>query len=322
MSTTPANAQGLASFKRTMVTQYDGTCTWCGSKTTKGVDFFSFGYDGSKVSTCTSCALSVPARISGIVGAIGKVQDQLTEEQLCQLPDFPANLEDAIYGRCGDAEMEIVTTEVLALRHQVEALIKAAAAAAPKADDDPRIAALRAVLSAVPAKDQSFAQSLVDQYDKRGDLSDRQWPWVDKLAAKAAAAAAPAIDPAPFGVYVFDNGDVWRIYKTQNGRRGARQFDGTTFNYVQGGSPVVDKAVADGVAHQLTEDEAATWGIANDLCFNCISMGMPGYLTDDRSLAAGYGETCARNNGWRYPSAAEAAEILRDREACNATHSH
>ena len=42
-----------------------------------------------------------------------------------------------------------------------------------------------------------------------------------------------------------------------------------------------------------------------------MSIGRPGHLSDDRSLAVGYGPDCAANNGWWYPTADEAAQILR-----------
>lgn len=47
---------------------------------------------------------------------------------------------------------------------------------------DPRITALQASVDAGRVT-SDFARSLLDQYRNRGSLSDRQWPWVEKLAA-------------------------------------------------------------------------------------------------------------------------------------------
>jgi hypothetical protein len=37
----------------------------------------------------------------------------------------------------------------------------------------------------LPAKDQTFAKSLLKQLEKKGDLSPKQWPWVFKMAEEA-----------------------------------------------------------------------------------------------------------------------------------------
>lgn len=47
--------------------------------------------------------------------------------------------------------------------------------------------------------DIDFARSLIDQFGKRGSLSDRQWPWVERLAARfeqLAGAEAGVAGPA------------------------------------------------------------------------------------------------------------------------------
>ncbi len=73
----------------------------------------------------------------------------------------------------------------------------------PAAPVDPRMSALNAVLvkaaatgaSPLSAKDAEFAASLSKQYARRGELSDKQWPWVVKLTERATA-PAPAKAPA------------------------------------------------------------------------------------------------------------------------------
>jgi Family of unknown function (DUF6011) len=44
---------------------------------------------------------------------------------------------------------------------------------------------LKAHLTSLPMKDRSFAESLIHQFEKKGSLSDKQEPWVFKLADKA-----------------------------------------------------------------------------------------------------------------------------------------
>lgn len=46
------------------------------------------------------------------------------------------------------------------------------------------IASLEAYLGEVEDKDIEFANSLVRQFKQRGDLSDKQWHFVDQLVAR------------------------------------------------------------------------------------------------------------------------------------------
>lgn len=64
------------------------------------------------------------------------------------------------------------------------------------------IQALRVSLTALTGRDVEFANSLISQFTKKGDLSVNQWPWVEKLVVKAQPKPAPeineqAIDLAP-----------------------------------------------------------------------------------------------------------------------------
>lgn len=73
----------------------------------------------------------------------------------------------------------------------------------PQAPESPNEAAIRQLKEAMPLLDQSsrsFAQSLVQQYNNRGELSPKQWPYVHKMIGQAATPAAPR--PAGFGPIV------------------------------------------------------------------------------------------------------------------------
>ena len=43
----------------------------------------------------------------------------------------------------------------------------------------------------LPERDRVFADSLVSQFDKKGSLSDKQWPWVEKLAEQVECIGVP-----------------------------------------------------------------------------------------------------------------------------------
>lgn len=130
-----------------------------------------------------------------------------------------------------------------------------------------------------------------------------------EIIAIAAEGDAPLPEVAT-GLYVL-GADVLRVYRTGNARLGCRRYDGTTFVYTPGGVRKVATALAAGEAYPMTDAEASAWGAQVGRCFNCISIGRPGHLSDDRSLAVGYGERCAEIHGWWYPTAEQAHDILR-----------
>lgn len=124
-----------------------------------------------------------------------------------------------------------------------------------------------------------------------------------------ACSAAPADAPAPVevgeGLYTDGAGVVWLVYTTQNGYLAGKRLTGRTFVYVRGGMREVRDAVARGALHVMTEAEATAFGRTHAWCVACTRD-----LTDDRSVAAGYGPVCARKYGWHYPDHDEAAAIL------------
>lgn len=108
------------------------------------------------------------------------------------------------------------------------------------------------------------------------------------------------------GIYRADDGEIVKVYHTVHGRNvqvGKRlsvrdNGDGTfTGEFVYGG-----KAALVGLtpAHKLSHEAAAEFGKVYGFCVNCAAD-----LTDERSIAVGYGATCARNFGWPYPTKKE-----------------
>lgn len=108
------------------------------------------------------------------------------------------------------------------------------------------------------------------------------------------------------GIYRADDGEIVKVYHTVHGRNvqvGKRlsvieKGDGTfTGEFVY-----VGKAALVGLtpAHKLSHEAAAEFGKIYGFCVNCAAD-----LTDERSIAVGYGATCARNFGWPYPTKKE-----------------
>jgi len=158
------------------------------------------------------------------------------------------------------------------------------------------IEALAAVIEDLPERDQEFASSLVSQYRSRGRLSEKQWPHVHRLASKSS-------DPEN-GMYRHPDGRILRVYISNNGNTVTKTLvieDGKGRLDYTGRAPLAGLTAE----HRLTEKEAAQIGRTHGFCVACLRR-----LDEDRSLAAGYGPTCAKANDWHYPSAAEAASIL------------
>lgn len=57
--------------------------------------------------------------------------------------------------------------------------------------NDARIEALADVVDNLNDSDQDFAHSMMDQFANRGELSEKQWVWIDRLAKRGASEAPP-----------------------------------------------------------------------------------------------------------------------------------
>lgn len=115
----------------------------------------------------------------------------------------------------------------------------------------------------------------------------------------------PRITVEPKRAYRCEDGTIAIAYLTQNRRIAVRRLvieDGSAnLVYWKGGVDVVSRT-----GTLLTQEEASQIGRTHGFCCVCVKP-----LSDDKSLAVGYGQTCANNNGWYYPTNAEASEILR-----------
>ena len=191
---------------------------------------------------------------------------------------------------------------------------------------------LKEQLTKLPAKDQDFAASLLDQLERKGKLSDKQWFWVDTLAARIGAGPAePAsVDVGDFAgvVTLFTKAKQHLKYprirlRLPDGRplvlalagpgssragwvtmTDGRPFGENLFygrvspsgNWEMG--QAIDEIVGDAVAellHRLAADPeqvASSYGKLTGCCCFCTSQ-----LSDPKSTEVGYGPVCAKRWG-------------------------
>lgn len=198
---------------------------------------------------------------------------------------------------------------------------------------DPRIDALQAAVDNGTATG-NFPLSLLAQYNRRGYLSDKQWPWVERLAQPAPA--QPTEDLGSFAgvIELFSKArehlkfpKIWLRFGDNYPLRlnvagpaskyagciqltdGGGYHEGTWYGRVSPEgqatfSRKVDDEVRDqivAVLRRLAEEPAKVAAEYGALTGNCCFCSRP--LSDERSTEVGYGETCAGHYGlpWGKP---------------------
>ena len=311
-----------AEYRKVVPAQYvekrDGSpmaCMTCGTNLVMGQAFAATHGQGWH-SYCARCAADPKAQIAGLVARIEALVEPLANDAQVLAPILnlvaiatPA-VEKVLAGNTDNGVFLDAKTRLFTVREAI-------GVAKRQATPDPLIDALRAI-----APRNGFANSLVAWFDKHGSLTTNQRSAAERLVAEQAAKAerllAQAAAQTPkvlvqvaVGLYRSDDGTVRRAYKTSRGRIACRKYNGVRFVYEgYGGLQTIAEGLDKGTTRLLTAAEASAFGKGIGRCFNCMSIGRPGHLSDDRSLAVGYGETCATHNGWWYPSADEAGKIL------------
>lgn len=296
---------GLRRFSRTIVTKRDGRCYFCQQPTTTGVDYAAVNASGAWTSVCVSCSATLAAQAAGLVTSINAAAEGHDVDEDAILMPTTENLLATLQGTAGEALaydtiLALITARDMVLQQFLDSVAPLAC-----------IPGLRAIAADATAKprDRDFALSLVSQYDRKGSLSERQVAAAEQMISRSGSGAVAAPGALENGLYLHDNGRIYKLYTTQNGRQGAKvlQVEAShgSFQYLAGGTRLVAQAVADGFAHALTQDEAQAFGRLHGFCCNCAKD-----LDDDRSLAVGYGPVCAGHFGWFYPNYAEAAKLL------------
>jgi hypothetical protein len=191
---------------------------------------------------------------------------------------------------------------------------------------------LKEQLTKLPAKDQDFAASLLDQLERKGKLSDKQWFWVDTLAARISQGPVEPVtlDVGDFAgvIALFEKAKqhlkyprvrlqlpdgrplVLALAGPGSSRAGwVNMTDGRPFgenlfygrvspagNWEMGHA--IDEIVGDAVAellHRLAADPeqvASSYGKLTGCCCFCTSQ-----LSDPKSTEVGYGPVCAKRWG-------------------------
>jgi len=194
-----------------------------------------------------------------------------------------------------------------------------------------KIEQLEASTKNLPAKDHGFAKSLCSQYAQKGQLSSKQWYWVDKLIESASKTS----DTNPNGPHAVEVGDASELFamvhqalshmayprislqlvsgrkltlkvakfpegprlnvfeKTIHGHCNYGRIGQDGSGWVSTGTPNREEVIA--VLEELVaapKEMLAVYGRMTGVCCFCKSE-----LSDDKSLEAGYGPVCAKHWG-------------------------
>ena len=312
MSSTPTLD---AEYRKVITAKYlDKPCYTCGGKLVDG-DYAATNTFSAWYSYCSKCASSFAAQVAALLARV--------EAKVAPLGSvLPANITDEVnkVTKYVEAVLNGSTDVVTAQSAKSGLFVILGLVEAAVATPDPLIDALK-VIAATGDRDSGFAGSLVAGHAKYGSLTGPQRSAAERMITKRAAQAQQAAQrqqalvPVPHvetGLYRDDDGTIRRVYKTARSRVSSRKYNGVDFKY-EGveGLRVVAAGLLAGTTRLLNAIEASAFGRQSHRCFNCLSIGRPGRLSDDRSLAVGYGPDCAEHNGWWYPTADEAAQILR-----------
>jgi len=311
-----------AEYRKVITAKYlDKPCTTCGGALVTG-DYAATNDFKDWHSYCARCAASETAQIAGLIARIEARVEPLGA-------NVPVEITQIVDQATPGVEAILMNGDLTTFK-ATKALLLSVLTLSTRATatPDPLIDALKAI-HATGDRDSGFAGSLVSGFSKYGSLTTGQRSAAERMIAerarKAEAAAqsrsaleqrmAEARKPVPvvpFGLYRDDDGTIHRVYKTNRRGISARKYNGRIFVH-QGavGLRHLDAGLKAGTTRLLNAAEASAFGKSIGRCFNCLSIGRPGKLSDDRSLAVGYGEVCANHNGWWYPTEDEAAQILR-----------
>lgn len=126
--------------------------------------------------------------------------------------------------------------------------------------------------------------------------------------------AQPKAEELEDGIY-FKDGIIFKVVHAVHGsgKQYAKQLMITTdgektygsFEYA-GRAPLATLTADD----KLTAAKAKEYGLLYGMCVNCTKD-----LTKEESIHVGYGQTCAKNNGWYYPTKKELKELTAKEEA-------
>jgi len=221
---------------------------------------------------------------------------------------------------------------------------------------NPQIAILKEGIAKVKPAQQSFAASLVAQYEAKKTLSEKQWFWVQKLAEEVECYGVPdftkELEPTGPGQHLKvveffklaskklkwpsivisagQNGQELRIAYMSSGKHvgtvrvsNTESYPYTTiYGYVQSNGHYnstgkASEELSDRIRRFLTQFGENPQKVSKDYGhFTGKCCFCNTKLTDDTSTAMGYGPTCAKNYGLPYSKAAAQKSVLKAYE-CN-----
>jgi hypothetical protein len=150
----------------------------------------------------------------------------------------------------------------------------------------------------VPAEHAARLEERLDGFDVK--LASATIEWLKALPEVAAPPAAEA------GFYVRDD-QAYRVqWNKDQTRTYAKQFvvTGGKASWVY--APGVGRSLAAEGLTPMTAGDAARIGLSHGFCINCCRELGGKSLSAHVSALIGYGETCAKTNGWPYPTGAKA----------------
>lgn len=159
-----------------------------------------------------------------------------------------------------------------------------------------------------------FAQSLAAYHIRKGYLTEKQEAAGRSMMIKCTvrefkkAADRKAAGEVPTGMHKRADGTVVKVYTTQAGNLvGKVLVDRLGIGGVEYEFEYRGKRALNGLSGEtlMSIEDARKFGRLTSQCVNCLKQ-----LKDERSIAAGYGATCADNHGWWYPTMAQAMEII------------
>jgi hypothetical protein len=141
-----------------------------------------------------------------------------------------------------------------------------------------------------------------------GSLSGSRGAWITRhIGDCPSPAATPARKDAEPGYYVLADGTA---IKVQQNRAKTHTYGKRLTFHGAGRRPSWDYAPGIGLSvadlTPMTAGDAAALGLSHGHCIVCLAPLGGATMSAAVSALIGYGETCARNNGWTYPKGVKA----------------
>ena len=109
---------GLARFKRSMTTKFNGRCIFCDAATSAGVDHAFLNTAGKWLASCATCSTSHVEQVKGVVRSIAVI-DLTGVDTTTVLPFDQALLTRVLQGQANDGETLAMLRTMVSVRRSV-----------------------------------------------------------------------------------------------------------------------------------------------------------------------------------------------------------